>query len=113
MTDEHKATYIHDVRPGTAYLFDFTNYKEATATRHIIARGMRWGGTPWHPELQWFIDGFDLDKMEPRSFPIKLIELGTFRVMTDEEVDVFFQTQLKLTKQAGYEEGIKKAAADE
>ena len=112
MSDEapaRKAGYIHDVRPGAAYHFMFTNYKASTSERHIIARALRWGGTPWHPELQWFIDGLDLDKMEPRCFPLKEIDLGTFRVMTDEEVDVFFTKKEQAAEVRGVAKGLAEA----
>lgn len=98
-------SYIIDVKPGCAYTFRFTNYKAQEAQRHVIARALQWGGTAWHPELQFFLDAFDIDKLEPRSFPLKEIELGTFRLMTDAEVDVAFTKRLQAAKEEGIEEG--------
>ena len=77
-----------NVLPGAAYTFEFTNFKGELRSRRVIARALQWGSTAWHPEIQWFLDGFDLDKHEARSFPLSAIRLGSFRAMTDPELDV-------------------------
>lgn len=86
---------IFDVKSGRAYFFEFTNFRGETSFRHVIARGLRWGSTPWHKDTQFFFDGFDLDKQEVRSFPISGINARAFRWFTDEELDVFLTMKVQ------------------
>jgi len=97
------ATYLHSVEPGLTYLFEFTNHRGETATRVVIARSVQWGGTPWHPELQFFLFGFDIEKQEPRSFPLALIRLETLRRFTDEDLDVLLSRALSAAEERGAE----------
>lgn len=49
----------------------YTNYKGETSERHIIPKGMNWGSTPWHPEPQWLVVAYDLDKKAYRDFALR------------------------------------------
>lgn len=49
----------------------YTNYKGETALRHILPLQIRFVATEWHPEEQWVLEAFDLDKQAERSFAIK------------------------------------------
>ena len=49
----------------------YTNYRGKTATRTIVPERIWFGETEWHPEKQWLLDAFDLDKKAPRSFALK------------------------------------------
>ena len=49
----------------------YTNYRVETALRHIIPRGIRFAASEWHPEEQWLMDAFDIEKSAERSFRIK------------------------------------------
>lgn len=54
----------------------YTNYKGERAARHVIPMGLEYGHNQWHPEPQWFLRVFDLDKMAERTYAIKDIEAG-------------------------------------
>lgn len=49
----------------------YTNYRGETADRKIIPKAIRFASTEWHPEPQWLLDAFDLDKNADRSFALK------------------------------------------
>lgn len=55
----------HDKRVVT---IRYTNYRGETADRRIIPSGLRFATTDWHPEEQWILDAFDLDRNADRSF---------------------------------------------
>lgn len=99
------AEHTFPVQPGLAYAFEFTNYKSTTAQRVVIARGLFWGSTPWHKELQWFLDGFDVHKNEVRQFPLSGIRLSSFRRFTDEEMDMHYVGLEKAAEARGIEQG--------
>lgn len=52
----------------------YTNYRGETAIREIIPEKIWFGGTDWHPEPQWLLDAFDLEKQANRSFAMKDIK---------------------------------------
>jgi predicted DNA-binding transcriptional regulator YafY len=59
-TDEHQA-----VR------FTYRNYKGEVSERHVLPAGIHFGETEWHPEPQWLLMAFDLDKQGRRDFALK------------------------------------------
>lgn len=59
------------VQPGAPVVLPYTNWKGETALRTIIPRSIRWGSTEWHPEPQWLLTAFDVDKDAERDFAIK------------------------------------------
>lgn len=92
--------YIHDILPGIAYTFEFTNHRGERSNRTVIARNMQWGSTPWHKELQFFFSAFDLEKQEVRSFPFDRIRNESFRRFTDEELDMFLTEKVQAAVEA-------------
>ncbi|MBX9580244.1 MAG: hypothetical protein K2X87_08040 [Gemmataceae bacterium] len=57
--------------PRTVVVIRYTNYKGETALRRIIPRHIHFVSTEWHPEPQWVIEAFDLDRGAERSFAMK------------------------------------------
>ena len=49
----------------------YTNWKGETAQRRIIPRRIWWGATEWHPDPQWLLTAFDVDKQAERDFALK------------------------------------------
>jgi len=49
----------------------YTNYRGETADRQIVPIRIRFGSSEWHPEEQWLLDAFDLDRNADRSFALK------------------------------------------
>jgi predicted DNA-binding transcriptional regulator YafY len=51
--------------------FTYTNWRGETAVRTVSPRGVTWASTEWHPEPQWLLDAWDVDKREDRLFAMK------------------------------------------
>lgn len=58
-------------QPETAVVFTYKNYKGEVATRTVIPSRTYFGSTSFHPEPQWLLEAWDLDKDEPRTFAHK------------------------------------------
>ena len=52
----------------------YTNYKGKTAVRKILPKEIFYGHTDWHPEDQWLLTAFDIQKAADRSFAMKDIK---------------------------------------
>lgn len=52
----------------------YTNYRNEMSTRTIIPKKIYFTKTDWHPQEQWLIEAYDLDKKADRSFAIKDIK---------------------------------------
>lgn len=51
--------------------FSYTNYRGEKSVRHVHVINLRWGATEWHPEPQWLLKAYDLDKGAVREFAVK------------------------------------------
>ena len=49
----------------------YTNYKGITAVRHIVPDNIYFGKSEWHPEPQWLLLAYDIDRKADRSFALK------------------------------------------
>lgn len=49
---------------------DYVNHKGDRAMRRIVPSRAWYGSDEWHPETQWRLDAFDVDKGEWRSFAL-------------------------------------------
>ncbi|MDD4974461.1 MAG: hypothetical protein PHY93_08920 [Bacteriovorax sp.] len=54
--------------------FKYTNYKGEISWRLVEPISIRFGSTEWHPELQWLLKAFDLEKKTEREFAMKDIQ---------------------------------------
>lgn len=72
---------------GMRLTFDYTNHRGETATRHTECNGAGplWGATDWHPEPQWLLPMFCLDRKAWRVFALK--DMSNVRVMEDDRAD--------------------------
>jgi len=48
----------------------YKNYKDEVAYRNIIPKSIDFIATEWHPEAQWILTAFDIDKNADRGFAI-------------------------------------------
>jgi predicted DNA-binding transcriptional regulator YafY len=58
------------MRLDTAIEILYTNYRGETARRKIIPSSLRFGATEYHPQPQWLLDAFDLEKQADRTFAV-------------------------------------------
>jgi predicted DNA-binding transcriptional regulator YafY len=60
--------------PGTAIEILYTNYRGETARRKIVPGTLRFGATEYHPQPQWLLDAFDVEKQAERTFAMHDIQ---------------------------------------
>jgi formamidopyrimidine-DNA glycosylase len=53
-----------------AQIIRYTNYRLETSLRRVLPQRSYYGSTSWHPQKQWLLDAFDLDKGEIRTFAL-------------------------------------------
>lgn len=51
--------------------FTYTNWKNETAFRRVQARALAYKATSWHPEKQWILTAYDLDRESERDFALR------------------------------------------
>ncbi len=56
---------------NTVAMILYRNYRGETSVRRIIPRQIRFASTEWHPEEQWLLDAYDLDRQADRSFALR------------------------------------------
>jgi hypothetical protein len=50
------------------FVFTYRNYRGEVSDRRAILTSVRFGTSEWHPEPQWLLVAFDLDKQAEREF---------------------------------------------
>jgi len=50
--------------------FSYTNYKGVTSMRTVEPIAISFGSTEFHPDRQWLMKGYDLDKQDYRVFAL-------------------------------------------
>lgn len=63
---------------GQQTQFEYINYKGIKSTRNVIPMSLYFGSTEFHPENQWLIVAYDLDRQGDRTFALKDIIVGSF-----------------------------------
>lgn len=58
------------VRDQDEIEFFYTNWRGENAIRTAIPKKIWFGQTSWHPEEQWFLRAFDVEKGEERDFAL-------------------------------------------
>ena len=56
---------------GRTVDIDYTNWRGETSKRTIKPKYIWFGATEWHPEPQWLLTAFDLEKDAERDFALK------------------------------------------
>jgi hypothetical protein len=51
----------------------YTNHRGETSIRHLIPERIWFGKTEFHPEEQWLLEAFDLDRQASRCYALKEI----------------------------------------
>lgn len=61
-------------KPAEPVRIIYTNYKGKTSDRRIVPDTLWFGETEYHPEPQWLLKAFDLDKDACRDFAMRDIK---------------------------------------
>lgn len=64
----------------TIIQFEYTNHRGEKAVRKVRPIRIWFGSTAWHPEAQWLLEGFDLDRKETRDYAMSNMHGGWARV---------------------------------
>lgn len=51
--------------------FEYVNHRGESATRTVEPWGVWYGSNEWHPDAQWLLGAFDLDKQANRFFAMR------------------------------------------
>ncbi len=62
---------MNDTDPRMVVTIRYTNYKGETADRRVIPLRLHFTATEWHPEPQWVMEAFDIDRGADRSFAVR------------------------------------------
>lgn len=58
--------------------FSYTNWRGETSDREAVPNHMWYGKTEWHPENQWFMNAFDVEKQALRDFAVRDCDFKAF-----------------------------------
>lgn len=56
--------------PKAVIKIRYTNYRGETAVRRIVPIQIRFAASKWHPDEQWLMDAYDIDRQAERSFAL-------------------------------------------
>lgn len=62
---------------------DYTNHRGERSLRRIRPQSIEWGSTEWHPEKQWLLHAYDLDKAVWRTFALRDVHRWDARGLLD------------------------------
>jgi predicted DNA-binding transcriptional regulator YafY len=58
-------------------VIDYTNYRGERSLRTILPLSLFFGDNEWHPDPQWLLSAFDVEKQQGRVFALKDIHTWT------------------------------------
>lgn len=56
--------------PHHTVVIDYTNHAGVRRIRCVSPMGIRFDSSQWHPEPQWLLDAYDIDKDDVRIFAV-------------------------------------------
>jgi predicted DNA-binding transcriptional regulator YafY len=59
------------MQSSAAVIIDYTNYRGERGERRIVPLGIHFWETEWHPERQWILRAFDMERELERQFAMK------------------------------------------
>ena len=69
---QHEKVTAVDIKKAISVLY--TNWRGETAERQIIPIEIYWGSTEWHPENQWLLKVWDIERKAYRSYALQDIK---------------------------------------
>lgn len=71
---KNNTTLPDGLRMQQAVKVVYTNWRGETAERSIIPVSVAWGKTEWHPEEQWLLKVWDIERQAYRDYALKDIK---------------------------------------
>ena len=70
-----------EIEQGDKVRFDYVNWKGVKGNRKVVVTSFLYGTTEYHPEPQWLMEAYDLNKEEERVFAMKdITNIQTLKV---------------------------------
>lgn len=66
--------------------FKYTNYKGVTSIRTVEPVAIIMAHNEWHPEEQWMLRAYDMDKKAMRSFALKHCDFTVTEISVTSDV---------------------------
>lgn len=54
-------------------VLEYTNHRGERGHRRVIPQRVWFGSTTWHPDEQWLLEAYDVDRGAQRDFAMELI----------------------------------------
>lgn len=84
---------ISQIVPKTVVVIDYTNHRGERHLRRIVPSRVFWDRTKWHPEPQWLLEAFDVDKGAYRYFALQDIHswmsAAEYAQADDEQIQIY------------------------
>ena len=65
---ENETDAMEKIAIGMTIQFDYVNWRGEQATRRAEVKGIQYGATEYHPETQWLMSAWDIEKQANRVF---------------------------------------------
>jgi predicted DNA-binding transcriptional regulator YafY len=62
---------VGSIDPEKIVTIRYTNYRGETGVRRVLPIEIRFISTEWHPQPQWIMEAYDVEKGAQRSFALK------------------------------------------
>jgi predicted DNA-binding transcriptional regulator YafY len=66
-------------------VIDYTNYRGVRSIRTIIPEAIAFTQNEWHPEPQWLLAAWDVEKEKSRTFAVK--DIHSWRAPASESAE--------------------------
>jgi predicted DNA-binding transcriptional regulator YafY len=71
VADHGQSSFAVEFTPGQIIRFTYTNWQGVVAERKAQVISLVYEGTEWHPEPQWLLQAFDVEKNAVRLFALR------------------------------------------
>ncbi len=68
---QDRSTVIAKFEPGQTIIFGYRNWQGKIGVRTARVIRLTYGATEWHPEPQWLLEAFDIEKNAVRAFALR------------------------------------------
>jgi predicted DNA-binding transcriptional regulator YafY len=75
--DQDKLALMMEFKPGQVLRFRYVNWQGVVANRTTRVIELTFGKTEWHPEPQWLLKAYDIEKNAVRFFALQdMVPIG-------------------------------------
>lgn len=82
-----------DIQPEQVVRILYTNHRGQTAWREVLPLRVEFKATEWHPEPQWILQAFDLEKQAEPSFALKDVKRWALPISPEVKEKIRYLTE--------------------